>query len=295
MSPWLHAHREAIAQTLRHFRDQPVSALLSVVAISVGLSLPIGGHIVVSNVRAFAGSASTDPQISVFLAPDTEALERAEIERRLRDLPGVKGFRFVAKDAALRALQSRTGSNDLMAGLNGNPLPDTYLITPRELASTAQAQLADSIRRLPKVAEVEIDALWSDRLSLLANTADTAVLGLGILMGLAMLAVSFSTIRLQVLTRAEEISVLRLFGATRAYIRRPFLYFGALQGIGAAFLAWVATSGTLLWLEPRLSAAMESYGMTGQLTGLTPADLSAFFGFSALVGLMGAGLASAEY
>jgi cell division transport system permease protein len=295
MRALLHAHFDAITQTVRLFWRRPVAAFLSVIVIGVGLLFPVGGYIVVANLKALAAGAGTDSQISIFLAPDAAAAERAEIERRLRLEPGVRNFRFVGKDAALKELQTRTGSGDLMAGLASNPLPDTYLVTPREVSPVAQARIADSVRNWPKVAEVDIDAVWSERLRMLANTGDVMVLGLGIVLGLAMLAISFDTIRLQVLTRTEEIAVLRLFGATPSYVRRPFLYFGALQGTAAALFAWVVAGGSLWWIEPRLAALLDAYGLSGRLVGLTAADGLALLGFSASVGLLGAWLASGEH
>jgi cell division transport system permease protein len=295
MRAWLHAHGEAIAQTLRQFWRRPVAAFLSVVVIGVSLLFPLGGYIMVANLKALAAGTGTDPQISVFLAPDAGTLERSEIERRLRLESGVRHFRFVGKDSALRELQARTGSGDLMAGLASNPLPDTYLVTPREVSPLAQAELAELVRNWPKVAEVDVDAVWSDRLRVLANTGELVVLGLGVVLGLAMLAISFNTIRLQVLTRSEEIAVLRLFGATPSYVRRPFLYFGAVQGLAAALFAWVVAGGSLRWIEPRLAPLLDAYGLSGQLAGLTPADGLALLGFSALVGLLGAWLASGEH
>lgn len=294
MKAWLHAHFEAIAQTLRQFRRRPAAAFLSVAVIGVGLLFPVGGYIVMANLKALAAGSGTDPQVSIFLAPDAGVAERTEVERRLRAEPGIRNFRFVGKDAALKALQTRTGSGELLAGLESNPLPDTYLVTPGDTSSVAQMRLAETLRNWPKVQEVDVDAVWSDRLRLLASTGEVVVLGLGIVLGLAMLAISFNTIRLQVLTRTEEIAVLRLFGATRSYIRRPFLYFGALQGLGAALFAWGVASGSLLWIEPRLAALLDAYGLPGRLAGITPADGLALLGFSAAVGLLGAWLASAE-
>jgi len=130
---------------------------------------------------------------------------------------------------------------------------------------------------------------------MLARTGDVLVLGLGIVLGLAMLAISFNTIRLQVLTRTEEIVVLDLFGATAGYIRRPFLYFGALQGAGAALIAWAVTGGSLVWIESRLAALLNAYGLSTRLAGLSTADGLALLGFSAMVGLLGAWLAVVEH
>ena len=59
------------------------------------------------------------------------------------------------------------------------------------------------------------------------------------------MAITFNTIRLQILTRSEEIEVSKLIGATNPFIRRPFLYFGALQGLAGGVAAWLVVSGGL--------------------------------------------------
>ena len=294
MTPWLHAHADALSHTLRQFGRRPVTTLLSLTVITIGLLFPVAGYIVVNNVRAVVERAGTDPQITVFLTPDAAAADRGEIERRLRGEPRVQEFRFVGRDAALAELQARSGSADLLAGLSGNPLPDTFLITPKARSSAEQAEIATAIRSWPKVADIDMDAAWTDRLRMLASTAEWTVAGIAVILGLAMLAISFNTIRLQVLTRAEESAVLELFGATRAYIRRPFLYFGALQGLVAALLAWTLAAIAVLWLEPRVGALIEAYGLSGRLTGLGIGDGLILLALSAGVGMVGAWLGSSE-
>ena len=113
-------------------------------------------------------------------------------------------------------------------------------------------------------------------------------------LGLAMLAISFNTVRLQVLTRVEESAVLSLFGATRAHVRRPFLYFGAVQGLIAALMAWAVAALALWWLEPRVSALIEAYGLSGRLSGLGFREGVLLIALSSLVGLIGGWLGATK-
>ena len=294
MTRWLHSHADALSHTLRQFGRRPVTTLLSLTVITIGLLFPVAGYIVVNNIRAIVERAGTDPQITVFLTPDATVADRGEIERRLRSEPRVQEFRFVGRDAALTELQARSGSADLLAGLSGNPLPDTFLITPKVQSSAEQSAIADAIRSWPKVADIDMDAAWTDRLRMLASTAEWTVAGIAVILGLAMLAISFNTIRLQVLTRAEESAVLELFGATRAYIRRPFLYFGALQGLIAAIVAWTIAAIAVWWLEPRVGSLIQAYGLSGKLSGLQVSDGLILLSLSAGVGMIGAWLGSSE-
>jgi cell division transport system permease protein len=295
MMNWLNQHGGAFLLTLRQFARQPVGTMLNTVVIGIGLAMPLCGHLLLTNLKTLTGGVAVEPQISVFLAPDAGPADRDEIERRLKSLPAVSAYRYVSRDAALRELSARIGSADLLAGLDANPLPDGFVVVPRDGSTDAQSGLAGQLRGWPKVAEVDADAAWSERLRALTAAGETIVLSAGILLGMAMLAVTFNTIRLQVLTRAEEITVLGLFGATSGYIRRPFLYFGGIQGLFAALFAWALSALLLRSLEAGFGAVLATHGMPSRLAGLSWPDGLALVAFSTAVGALGAWLASREH
>jgi cell division transport system permease protein len=105
-------------------------------------------------------------------------------------------------------------------------------------------RLQRDLRSLPKVAYVQIDSAWVQRLEALLGLGRTTVAVLAVLLALALVAVTFNTIRLQVLTHADEIEVSRWVGATDAYVRRPFFYLGSMLGLlgGVAALVIVFTA-----------------------------------------------------
>ena len=289
------AHFDALGLTLRQLVRRPVGASLGIAVIAVGLLLPLTGHIVLSNIKTWVGASSLNPVLSVLLAPNASAQDRAEIERSLRSDARIRRVRFVAKESALRDLESRLGSSNLLAGLDGNPLPDAWLVTASDTSIAGQEDLAATLRRLAGVSEVDLDIAWSQRVQALLTAGEGMVLAVGAALALAMLAISFNTIRLQVLTRGEEIAALRLFGATRAQVRRPFLYFGAVQGFLAGLLAWGTLWAGLHWIEPRLEEVLKAYGYSSRLTGLSVQDGWSLLAFSAIIGLAGAWLAGKEY
>ncbi len=291
MNAWLHAHAEALGLTLRQFGRQPAGSVLSIVVIAVGLLFPVGGYLLVTNARAIAAGAGTGAQISIFLAAEAGPEERSGIERRLRSETAVKTFRFIGRDEALRELESRTGSGNLLDGLAANPLPDTFLVAPKDPTPGIQERLAVAARAWPGVAEVQVDAAWAERLRSLVAAAEMLLMGVGLLLGFAVLAIAFNTIRLQVLTRSEEIAVLALFGATPTQIRRPFLYFGWLQGSAAAVAAWGIVEAGLRWVQTAVGPLLSAYGLPGRLTGLGWQDGVTLVAFSGLVGALGAWLA----
>jgi cell division transport system permease protein len=233
----------------------------------------------------------TDPQINLFLARDAGQDIRADIEKRLGADRRVKRFVFVPRDKALADLGARMGTSDLLVGLSGNPLPDAFLVATSESSETAQGRVAEAMRAWPGVDSVDLDPAWSRRLRALVGAGEAIVLGAGLLLSLAMLAICFNTIRLQVLTRSEETTVLTIFGATPSQIRRPFLYLGALQGLAAGLFAWGAAAGFIAVLEPKLGELIQTLGGPAGLAGLPISDGLSLVAFAGAVGALGAWLA----
>jgi cell division transport system permease protein len=248
MRAWLQHHGLSLAQTLARLARSPFATTLNVLAIGVALALPLGLYCVLGNLGALSRHASVDPQLSVFLARDAAKADITAVEARLKGAGGVSAVRFVSRDAALVDLNRAAGMEEVIASLPQNPLPDAFVVT----LSASDPALADRLERefksLPKVAHVQADSAWVRRLDALLRLGRTAVALLSALLGLALVAVTFNTIRLQILTQRDEIELCRLVGATRAYIRRPFFYLGSLLGFlgGLAALAIVLSGLTIL-------------------------------------------------
>src|SRR5262249_53501786 len=106
---------------------------------------------------------------------------------------------------------------------------------------------------------------------------------------------TFNTIRLQMLTRREEIEVARLIGATASFIRRPFLYFGALQGLAGGVAAW-----TILWLAVQilnggLAELAKVYAARIELANLNPRDTAILLSIATGLGWLGSWLSVSRH
>ena len=96
---------------------------------------------------------------------------------------------------------------------------------------------------------MQLDSAWVRRLDALLRIGRTSVVLLALLLGVGLVAITFNTIRLQVMTSRAEIELSRLLGATDAFIRRPFHYFGVLLGLLGGVVAWLIVGGATLWLQ----------------------------------------------
>lgn len=289
MSAWLRQHAHALRLALRRFAG---GGALSAVVIGVALALPTGGYAVLDSLRGLAARASLDPQISVFLKPEVKRPDAVALEKSLRADARLAKVRFVPKEEALKELNAAQGLAEVTAALGRNPLPDAYVVTPRQ--GDLEPLVAD-LGALPGVAHVQADAAWARRLAALAAVGRLAIWLLAGLLSLGLIAVIFNTIRLQILTHRDEIEVSKLIGATDAFIRRPFYYLGTLQGVAGGMLAVIIVWSALALLNRPVGALAESFGSAYRLSALGAAEAAAVIVLAALLGWLGTYLSVSKH
>lgn len=293
MIGWLRHQKHALTSALHRLRAQPVATLLTALAMGVAISLPSGLYLVLDNLSRLAGDLPAHPEISLFLATDVSSAHKQAIAARLRQ-PDIASARHVPKDEALAKLSAEQGLADIAAGLPRNPLPDAWIVRPQTSKRDELAQLQATLAKLPGVAETHLDSQWAERLQAALAIGRTSVWLLGGLFAIALVAISGNAIRAQVLARRDEIQVSRLIGATDRYIRRPFLYLGALQGLlgGLAAGGVLALAGWLLRSPVEHLAGL--YGSAFQLSPPAVAEIAVVLGLTTLLGWMGAWLSVAR-
>ena len=295
MSAWLRHHGRSLGATLRRLAQSPGATALNVLAIGVTLALPLGAWVVLANAERLAGHVTGDPQLAVFMATDATRADAARVEAAAASAPGVRRSRFVPKDQALAELKQAEGARELAATLGSNPLPDAVIVELTPGDAPAAERLAAELRQLPKVALVQLDALWLQRLDALLRLGAAAVALLAGLLAVGMIAVTFNTVRLQIVTRQAEIEVSRLIGATASYIRRPFVWQGTVIGLAGGLVALGLVAGSVHVLNDEVARLAATYG-SGFRLALPPAgDLVSCLAFAGALGWAGAYLSVSRH
>jgi len=292
---WLLVHLDTLRESLTRLARQPIASALNVVVIGIALSLPAGFYLGLNNLQTFSRQLSSDPQVSIFMAIDASAADVAAVEQRLKSNGEIGRVEFIGRDQALARLKRSAGLADVLANLDRNPLPDAFVVTARSNDPATLEALHDQARKWPKVEHVQLDAEWARRLDAALNVGRMLVTLLAVLLSVALVAVTFNTIRLQILTRRDEIEVSKLIGATNPFIRRPFLYFGALQGLAGGFAAWAIVALAVLVLNIQLADLTGLYGSTFKLEWPGLGDTMILLGFAAVLGWLGAWLSVSRH
>ena len=292
MMAWLRQHRDALARAFGKLRAQRSASLLNALVIGVALSLPAGGYALLANLQLVAQRFTLDPQVSVFLKAEAK---RGELEGRLRRDARVVQLRFVSREDALQELRRSEGLAEVVAALERNPLPDAFVVRARDGSAAALEAFAADVRTLPGVAQVQVDSAWAQRLGALARIGRLALAALAALLATGLVAVTFNTIRLQILTQREEIEVSQLLGATDAFIRRPFFYLGLLQGLAGGALGLAILWAGLATLNQGVRDLAQTYGSSFQLAFLPGLEALMVLALSAFLGWAGALLSVSKY
>ena len=289
MSALVSQHVAALRGALRRFFNSPLNTLLSLLVIGIALALPCAGWVAIENLLKLADNTSGVQQISIFMEVEASKKDVTEIESRLREAAPGK-WEFVAREDALKRLQSAEGMAEIIASLPKNPLPDAFVVEPTETQPTALEALAETFSSWPKVAHVQLDSAWVKRFDAFLRIGKLAVTLIGGVFAAALVAATFNTIRLQIMAQATEIEVARFIGATDAFIRRPFQYFGALQGACGGLLAAALVHAGVLLLTAPVGELVLLYGGDFVLHGLSASNIAALAAVGALLGWLGAQL-----
>jgi cell division transport system permease protein len=220
-------------------------------------------------------------------------LTARELASRIRDLPQVAQTRLIGRAEALAEFQADSGFGDVLQALDENPLPSVIIVQPRPEYSEPRGmgQLVEGFKGYGEVDIAQYNLQWVKRLYAMMEIVQRGVLVLAGLLSVAVLLIVGNTIRLGIQNRRSEIEIAKLFGATDAFIRRPFLYSGLWYGLVGGLIAMALVSVAVALLARPVTLLAELYYSEFPLQGLGATPSLAVVGAGALLGLGGSWLA----
>ena len=227
-----------LSEMLINFRRGGWGVVASIGAFTVAFLVTGIFLLLTLNLSIAVAQWAEDFQVVVFLhdgnTPDKLTLLRKRLDKEL----AVREVTYVSKSQALADFRKQLRDQEsLLEGLKDNPLPASFQLRIHKKYQTADAlrQLAASLKRVEGVEDVLYGQEWIERLTGIIQVMKILGIVIGGVLGVTSLFIVANTIRLAVYARAEEIEIMRLVGATRAYIQLPLILEGSLQGgVGAA-------------------------------------------------------------
>lgn len=222
------------------------------------------------NLRGMASSLQDDIKVIVYLHDTLTAQGVAALQHQIKAEPEVASLTYISKEQALADFHAQFPSEShLLQGLGENPLPASFVVTlvPKFRSSDAVKRWSDRLRSVPGVAQVQYSREWIENLAVVVGYLELVAVAVGTVLSAASVTIIANTIRLTLYARRDEIEIMRLIGATGAFIKTPYLLEGSVLGALGAGLALVLLKGGFEFFKQQL-------GQPGRFLGI-----EAGFGF----------------
>ncbi len=248
-----------VREALAAFRRAPLLTGLS--AAMIALSLFVVGlfGVAAHNIRLVLDQVEARVEVVAYLHDDATAQEIEALEAEIRTLSQVRNVIYISRRQALElAREQLSDFSAILSDLDGNPFPASLEISlqPGQRSGDAVRRVASTVSGYPFVEDVRYGQDWLDKVYLLRRVAAAAAVVVGGAFAAVAALIIGAAIRLAIFARREEITIMRLVGATDWFIRRPFLLEGLLTGVLGSLLALPATylvfyylSGSVVELE----------------------------------------------
>jgi cell division transport system permease protein len=293
---WRRQHAWCLRDSLRQLARRPFGTALTIVVMGLALALPLAFYLLLVNVQHLAMALGDSQSVNVFLKTDVAADGVEKLATTLRARADVGTVTVRTPQQGIDELAAMQGFGDAIKSLPDNPLPFVLLIEPRAGSDRGQVEkMVAVVRAMPGVDLVQDNGQWRARLDALIAVGQRVTLLLAVLLGAAAVLVIGNTVRLDIRSRANEIIVQQLIGASAGFVRRPYLYEGAWYGLAAGLVAVLL----VLLLEVALAAPVRELvaSYTGRLHfgGLSWATLCVGWAIAIVLGWLGALIASSRH
>ncbi|MDP4535072.1 permease-like cell division protein FtsX [Alkalimonas collagenimarina] len=291
---WTHHLRQAIGSLGELWRT-PLASLMTIAVLGVSLTLPTTLHLLVKNVQSISGSFTQAAEISFFIKDDATEAQITTLRTMLSADPEIEQVHFISKQQAMEEFSQLSGFGQAMQHVADNPLPNVLLVLPRNTQPQAAETLRARIEQERIVEFGKLDIAWLERLDAMLLLLRQAVLAIAVLLLSAVLLIIGNTIRLSIMNKKEEIEVMKLVGATDAFIQRPFLYTGVWFGLFGGCLAFLIVELMLWWLEAAIGHITELYHSHFTLMAMSLSEFMALIGIAVALGLAGSYLSVSRH
>ena len=228
------------SRALTNIRQNIFVNVVTVGTITLALLIVSLFLLVFVNLENAAENWSERVQVTVYFDRELGSQEQAALRSRIMALPGAARVSYVSRDEALKRFTARLrGQETLLEGVRSDILPTSFEIALKRANRETRGVEAfvASLKAIPGITEMQYGEEWVRRFNTFLNFMRLVGALLGGFLVVAVLFIVSNTIKLTIYSRRDELEVMALVGATRFFIKAPFLIEGVIQGAGGALIA----------------------------------------------------------
>lgn len=292
---YLRHHQAVLAESFVRLLNYPMASFMTLMVVAIALTLPGGLYVMLKNVQSVTDQWEQQSVISLYLFSELEDTQALSLSHQLSARDDVRSVSYVSKEEGLRYFEQVSGYEQILSSLPENPLPIVLQVIPMETVQLDTLDILESLRveleEFGQVEYAELDAQWLQRLASFLSFGERFVYALSGLLVIAVLLIVGNTIRMAVESRRDEVLVMKLVGATDAYIRRPFLYMGFWFGVLGGLCASVCILIVSFWVSGPAMQLIELYHSDFTLRSFSAGEVVVCLTISAIIGTLGAWIA----
>lgn len=248
MNFWLAVFRQAG----RNIHQTWTSQLMTFLTVSLSVLIFAFFYLIYTNMIGAGDRLSDDLRLIVYLQDEPGPQMKQQLRRKIKNFDDVEEIHFISKEEAYQRFAIQLGKDsDVLLDMPKDFLPASIEVIPlKTLRGYNQIKLfSEYLANLPGTEKVQYGQEWLERFYYFTRLLTIVVFLSGTLLILTATFMVAYTIRLTIMGRKDELELLRLVGATNAYIRTPFLIEGILQGFMGSIIGLCALYGLFQWIR----------------------------------------------
>lgn len=268
---WIEHHIESLSASFKRNLSNPLSFSFTAAMIAIALSIPMSMYILFSSAQQLTQQWDSDKQITLFLNDNITLKQAQSLAEEIQNNQLIVNSYVIEKQQALEDFKQQMGLDSLSVDLPDNPIPHLIVVEPdTSLSDINNLQtLEDQLKTIKQVQLVQFDLLWVQKLTTMLDLFNRIQWIVSLILLFAITLIIINVIRWEVSARHSEIEIIKLVGASDAYVRRPFLYSGLWLGFAGSVLAiLIVTIGSWL-IQPKTSQLALLFGSDFEVTTLS--------------------------
>lgn len=243
-------------QSIVRSRNMSIASIGSVSATLLILGVVL---MLVLNMTNITNTTKEDfDQVQAYLEIGLNDEQIANLSKQVKAIDGVKSIEFIGKKQALQDMKERFEENEsILEGLEENPLQHSYIIYLDDVEKTEEV-----VKQVEQLKGIDDVSYYKDIIDKLVDIADITRVGGIILIGLLLVVSIFiisNTIKITVMARQTEISIMKYVGAANGFIRGPFIIEGTVLGIIGAVISIVVVLFGYKYVTGLLSTSLYKF------------------------------------
>ena len=296
---WRRDHIRVAREVSKNVSVELFSSFLTWFIVGLSLSFPAGLYLLHFNTEKIEGLIGLKGGVAIYFQTGTTDSEIANMQDWIAQNPELELKEVRSSQKAFQDLMSviseQTKEPNLLEGINHTVLPATMLVElPSGYDERRLIALKAEIEELPRVDSVSMQYEWLERLAAFRLLVENLWILSALLFGLASVLVTSISISFAIRSQLAELTVFQFLGATKRQLRRPFIYLGAIFGIGGGLIALFILAVVLSVIEPSLSSLYLSYGREAFIAGFDLYFSLVLILCCLALGIIGARLASSR-